>query len=94
MFKNPYNIEGKIIKLTPTEYNILLFLLKNKGKVEVGYDADLVLFDYDRIQDHADFEDPFKPNEGIHMVFIQGQCVLKDNEPTGKWLGKYIKREN
>ena len=26
-------IEGKIIKLTPTEYNILLFLLKNKGKV-------------------------------------------------------------
>ncbi len=27
------NILGKSIKLTPTEYNILLFLIKNKGKV-------------------------------------------------------------
>ena len=65
--------------------------LKGKGEIKVGYDADLVLFDFDRIRDHADFIDPFKPNEGIRQVFMQGQCVLKDNEPTGKWLGKYIK---
>lgn len=26
-------VDGKQVKLTPTEYNILLFLLKNKGKV-------------------------------------------------------------
>lgn len=26
-------VEGKIVKFTPIEYNILLFLLKNKGKV-------------------------------------------------------------
>ena len=26
-------IDGKEIKLTPTEYNILMFLAKNKGKV-------------------------------------------------------------
>ena len=26
-------VEGKEVKLTPTEYNILKFLLKNKGKV-------------------------------------------------------------
>ena len=65
--------------------------LKGKGEIKVGYDADLVLFDFERIRDRADYIDPFQPNEGIHMVFIAGECVLKDNEPTGKWLGKYIK---
>lgn len=67
--------------------------LKSKGEIKVGYDADLVLFDFDRIRDHADFIDPFKPNEGIHQVFMGGKCVLMDNEPTGIWVGKYIKNE-
>lgn len=67
--------------------------LKGKGKIKVGYDADIVLFDFDRIRDHADFMDPFKPNEGIHRVFMGGKCALKDNEPTGIWVGKYIKFE-
>ena len=42
-------------------------------------------------QDHADFLDPFKPNEGIHQVYIDGKLVLEDNEPTGVWAGKYLK---
>ena len=29
----PCNLDGKEVKLTPTEYNILKFLTKNKGKV-------------------------------------------------------------
>jgi N-acyl-D-amino-acid deacylase len=65
--------------------------LRGKGEIKVGYDADLVLFDYDRIQDHADYIDPFKPNEGIHQVYMRGSLVLEDNEPTGTWVGKYIK---
>lgn len=65
--------------------------LKGKGEIKVGFDADLVLFDYDTIIDHADFLDPFKPNEGIHQVYIDGKLVLEDNEPTGVWAGKYLK---
>lgn len=64
--------------------------LKNKGLVKQGYDADLVLFDYDRIIDGGDYTDPFKPNEGIHQVYMTGQLVLEDNEPTGNWCGKYL----
>lgn len=67
--------------------------LKSKGRIEVGLDADLVLFDYDRIIDHADFMDPFRMNEGIHQVYIAGQLVLEDNEPTGNWCGKYLTRQ-
>ena len=64
--------------------------LKNKGLIKQGYDADLVLFAYDNIIDGGDFEDPFKPNEGIHQVYMAGQLVLEDNEPTGNWCGKYL----
>lgn len=34
------------------------------------------------------FFDPFKPNEGIHLVYINGMLVLEDNGPTGVWVGK------
>ena len=65
--------------------------LKKKGFIKEGYDADLVLFNYDTIKDHADFMDPFKPNEGIHQLYIAGKLILEDNEPTGVWNGKYIR---
>lgn len=64
--------------------------LKGKGHIRVGYDADLVLFDYETIIDHADFLDPFKPNEGIYQVYIDGKLTLQENEPTGIWAGKYL----
>ena len=64
--------------------------LKDKGAIQVGYDADLVLFDYDRIIDRADYMDPFRLNEGIHRVYVAGQLTLQDNEPTGRWCGKYL----
>lgn len=65
--------------------------LKNKGEIREGFDADLVLFDYDSIIDCADFMNPFKPNIGIHKVYMNGKLVLVDNEPTNTWIGKYIK---
>ena len=67
-----------------------LYSLKGKGYIRVGYDADLVLFDFDRIIDHADFQDPFKPNEGIHRVYMRGQLVLGDNTPTGIYAGRCL----
>ena len=67
--------------------------LKGKGEIKAGYDADLVLFDYDRIIDRADYMNPFQPNEGIHQVYVAGQLTLEDNEPTGRWGGRYITRQ-
>ncbi len=75
----------RITGMTATRYK-----LAGKGFIAEGMDADLVLFNYDTIIDHADFMDPFQPNEGIEAVFMAGQKVLENNEPTGKWLGKYI----
>ena len=64
----------------------ILYILFEFGE----YITDLSIINYDTIIDHADFMDPFKPNEGIEAVFMMGQKVIERNEPTGKWLGRYL----
>lgn len=68
------------------------FGVKNKGYLKVGYDADLCLFDYDTVIDHADYRDPFQRNEGIRQVWQAGRLVMEDNTPTGAWAGRCLKR--
>ncbi len=66
--------------------------LKNKGYIKEGYDADLVLFDWDRIIDRATYQDPFLPNEGIEMVFVSGEAAVVNNRSTGVFNGKVYKK--
>ena len=67
--------------------------LKNKGYIKEGYDADLVLFDWERIIDHATYKNPFLPNEGIEMVFVNGEAAIVYNQPTGVFNGRVYKKE-
>jgi N-acyl-D-aspartate/D-glutamate deacylase len=53
---------------------------KNKGRIRVGADADITVFDADRIIDKATFDDPLQASEGIHFVFVNGVAVLKDGQ--------------
>ncbi|MBR2354003.1 MAG: D-aminoacylase [Clostridia bacterium] len=66
--------------------------LTSKGRITKGYDADFVLFDFDTIRDGGTYIDPFLPNEGIKSVWMMGEKVLEDNEPTGNYCGRYQKR--
>lgn len=50
--------------------------LKKKGRVAKGMDADLVVFDYDRIIDKSTVEHPELYSSGIRYVLIAGQPVL------------------
>ena len=67
--------------------------LKGKGYIREGYDADLVLFDWNRIIDHATYKNPFLPNEGIEMVFVGGEAAVVCNRPTGICNGRVYKKE-
>ena len=68
--------------------------LKTKGYIREGYDADLVLFDFERITDCATYADPFLPNEGIEMVFVGGEAAVVRDVPTGVRNGKVYRRND
>ena len=67
------------------------YRLKGKGYIREGFDADLVLFDPERILDHAEYTDPFKPNDGIEMVFVAGEAAVVRDQPTGVRNGRVLR---
>lgn len=50
--------------------------MKRKGRLQVGADADVVVFDAARIRDRATVEHPEERSEGIHYVLVGGKVVL------------------
>jgi len=54
--------------------------LKSKGRISLGADADLALFDPDRVTDRATFENPAQYSEGIPYVIVNGTLVVNRGE--------------
>lgn len=70
-------VDGKQVKLTPTEYNILLFLLKNKGKV---YSIDQI---YENVWDGEAFG--AENIIAVHIRHIREKIEINAKDP------KYLK---
>jgi N-acyl-D-aspartate/D-glutamate deacylase len=54
--------------------------LGSKGRIAVGADADLAVFDPDRVADRATFEEPAQYSEGILYVMVHGTLVVDRGE--------------
>ena len=65
--------------------------IRERGKLEKGYFADVVIFDPEKIQDHATFEKPHRYSTSMQHVFVNGRQVLKNGEHTGATPGQVVR---
>ncbi|MFD6699808.1 MULTISPECIES: amidohydrolase family protein [unclassified Microbacterium] len=65
--------------------------LPDRGFVREGFAADLVLFDPERIQDRATFEQPRRTATGIAGVWVNGELAVRDGERTESVSGRSLR---
>jgi N-acyl-D-aspartate/D-glutamate deacylase len=68
--------------------------IRDRGTIEVGMAADLVIFDPRVVEDRATFEQPAQAPNGISHVMVDGTLVLDDYAVTGHRPGKVLRRRS
>jgi len=66
--------------------------LKGKGYIREGYDADICIFDYEKIKDNATFTTPTLSADGLNFVILAGKIAVRDAKYTGAGSGKILLR--
>ena len=65
--------------------------MERKGRLQIGMDADVTVFDPVTVKERATYAEPAQMSEGISWVIVNGSVVLDDGtivegaEP-GEWL--------
>lgn len=66
-------------------------VFKKKGRIQVGADADLVLFDADTVSANAIYGKPYEKPTGIEHVFVAGRWIVKDSARVeGRYPGRKL----
>jgi N-acyl-D-aspartate/D-glutamate deacylase len=64
--------------------------ITGRGLLREGNFADIVIFDYEKIEDTATYENPHQYPKGIPYVLVNGQLVVDRGEHTGAMPGRII----
>ncbi|MDR5764101.1 MULTISPECIES: D-aminoacylase [Caballeronia] len=68
------------------------FSIAERGEVKVGYHADLVVFDPERVIDSATFANPQQAADGIDAVWVNGVLTYREQAVTGARAGRFVAR--
>jgi len=64
--------------------------LKDRGKLKVGYWADIIIFDPVNFKANADFSTWNKYSTGVEHVFVNGQHVIENEQYINLLPGKFV----
>jgi N-acyl-D-amino-acid deacylase len=65
--------------------------LRDRGQLQDGWVADVVVFDPERVRAHATYDEPRRHSEGIEHVLVNGVAVVADGQPTGARPGRALR---
>lgn len=99
-FISYYVKEKKDISLSDAVYKMtyfpsLKFGIKNRGAIKKGFFADLVVFNYQEIEDRATYSNPKSLAKGIVNVFVNGKKAFENGGvicKNGKVLRDFINK--
>ena len=66
--------------------------IPERGSIEVGQFADIVVFDPETVIDKATFTNPHQYPEGIDTVIVNGRLVIHEGEHTGRTPGHILRK--
>ena len=66
------------------------FGLTDRGTVEAGKAADLVVFDPGTVIDRATYDDPLVPPAGVDAVLVNGQVAVRGGADAGARTGQVL----
>ncbi|HNB23964.1 MAG TPA: amidohydrolase family protein, partial [Candidatus Melainabacteria bacterium] len=79
-----------IRRLTALPASVLGLLFR--GKLDLGYAADIVIFDLEKVHEKATFENAHQLSEGMLHVLVNGVPVLQNGRHTGNKPGLVLRR--
>jgi N-acyl-D-aspartate/D-glutamate deacylase len=67
-------------------------MMKKKGRIREGADADITVFDPDKVIDRSTYEDPSKFSEGMRHVLVNGVSLVREGQlQTDKLPGRAVR---
>jgi N-acyl-D-amino-acid deacylase len=82
-------IEDAVRRMTAHPAEILG--LRDRGRLVAGHFADIVVFDPEKIQDHATYVRPHQYATGVSHVIVNGEIALANGEPTDARPGRFVR---
>jgi N-acyl-D-aspartate/D-glutamate deacylase len=85
-------LEDAVRKMT--SLNAAKIGIRDRGMLRAGSFADITIFDANRIIDGATYEEPFRYNQGIHYVIVNGRTVIDEGTHTGARPGRALRHRS
>ena len=68
------------------------FGLRDRGLVARGYAADLVVFDFDALENVSTWDEPIAYASGVEHVLVNGAFAVDGGDHTGARPGRILRR--